>query len=88
MDTPDSRISHMGRWLALAAAAQTNAAAARLVQTIERHTEEEFYDTQTDPFELNNLIADPAHRERIALLRDKLAIWMKQQGDAGTPEAN
>lgn len=85
MGIPDSHGDVYSTWTA---AAQTNAAVAKLVQTIERHPRQEFYDTQADPFELNNLIADPAHRDRIAALREQLAAWMKQQGDAGTPEKN
>lgn len=44
---------------------------------------EEFYDTQTDPWEVNNLIDDPAHAERIASMRQSLDAWVEDTGDLG-----
>ncbi|MCF0065207.1 sulfatase [Dyadobacter chenwenxiniae] len=43
----------------------------------------EFYDLQNDPFELNNLAADPAQVKRIERFTNELRTWMEQQGDAG-----
>jgi N-sulfoglucosamine sulfohydrolase len=43
----------------------------------------EFYDTQKDPFEFNNLANDPAYKQKIAQFRKELDAWMKQQGDEG-----
>lgn len=43
----------------------------------------EFYDTQTDPGEFNNLATNPAYQNRIQQYRQKLEAWMKQQGDTG-----
>jgi len=43
----------------------------------------EFYDLQSDPWELHNLAADPAHAARIANMRAALTAWMTQQGDTG-----
>ncbi|MCF0050549.1 sulfatase [Dyadobacter sp. LJ53] len=43
----------------------------------------EFYDLQKDPFELNNLAADPAQIKRIERFTKELRTWMEQQGDAG-----
>ena len=43
---------------------------------------EELYDLAADPHEQTNLAADPQHAERLAAFRDKLAAWMKDQGDS------
>ena len=49
--------------------------------------EEEFYDTQNDPHEINNLIHAPERAERIANMRAQLQRWSEQTGDlGGTPE--
>ncbi len=48
---------------------------------------EEFYDTQNDPHEINNLIDSPEHQDRIKNMRRELETWSKQTGDlGGTPE--
>ncbi|MGB0767919.1 MAG: sulfatase family protein [Phycisphaeraceae bacterium] len=44
---------------------------------------EEFYDSQADPWETNNLIDSPEHQERIATMRKKLNAWIKDTGDLG-----
>lgn len=44
---------------------------------------EEFYDSQTDPWETKNLIDDPAHQDRIKAMRAKLDAWIKDTGDLG-----
>jgi len=36
-----------------------------------------------DPWEMNNLAADPKHTEAKRRLRAELQRWMKQQGDSG-----
>ena len=45
--------------------------------------EEELYDLESDPHELNNLIDDPAHREKADELRGELQTWMDDIGDKG-----
>jgi len=45
-------------------------------------TREELYDVQTDPFELNNLAADPTQTERLKRFRVTLAKWQQETGDA------
>lgn len=43
----------------------------------------EFYDLETDPYEMTNLADRPEHRERMAALREKLDSWMREQEDQG-----
>jgi uncharacterized sulfatase len=82
MDVPGSHGEVYATWLEKA---RTDRAAAKLVETLERHPQWEFYDTQTDPYELTNLVDQPAHRQRIGALREKLTAWMRQQNDPGLP---
>jgi arylsulfatase A-like enzyme len=42
---------------------------------------EELYDLQSDPHELKNLAADPAHAATLADLRGRLDTWIKQTDD-------
>ncbi len=50
---------------------------------------EEFYDTQADPHEINNLIEAPEHQARIEEMRGILDNWIEETGDMGeTPEAD
>ena len=49
---------------------------------------EEFYDTLTDPDEVNNLINDSRHAQRIAALRAALDKWIVETKDLGAlPES-
>ena len=48
--------------------------------------EEELYDLANDPFELNNLVQDPARKNRVAHFQKVLAKWCKQTGDDGAFE--
>lgn len=43
---------------------------------------EEFFDLDRDPFELNNLIEDPAYRSQIAQLRRALDDWTRTTDDS------
>jgi len=45
--------------------------------------EEELYDLNADPYELNNLIDDPAYQEKAEELRVALMNWMEDIGDMG-----
>ncbi|HSW01943.1 MAG TPA: sulfatase [Sedimentisphaerales bacterium] len=42
---------------------------------------EEFYDTQTDPFEIHNLVSDPRYLERISQMRIALDTWISGCND-------
>ncbi len=44
---------------------------------------EEFYDSQTDKWEVVNLIDAPEHQERIKAMRAKLDAWIADTGDLG-----
>lgn len=45
--------------------------------------EEELYDTNEDPFHLNNLAASSEYQETLIKMRRKLDEWQKQYGDLG-----
>jgi arylsulfatase A-like enzyme len=48
---------------------------------------EELYDLQADPFELNNLAADPRHRATLDRLRAVFAAWLADTRDeSAAPE--
>ena len=50
--------------------------------------EEELFDTESDPYELHNLAADPAYADKLAELRAECDRWMQATGDKGLmPEA-
>ncbi|MCP4310117.1 MAG: sulfatase-like hydrolase/transferase [Bacteroidetes bacterium] len=44
---------------------------------------EELFDTYNDPFELHNLAADPAYREKLEELRQECDRWIAETGDMG-----
>jgi uncharacterized sulfatase len=48
-----------------------------------RRALEELYDTQADPHQLENLAADPQHREVLQRLRSELRRWQLATRDAG-----
>ena len=56
------------------------AAAGELDETAQRlfdqRPAEELYDTQADPWEINNLARDPAHRDTLRRLRAELDEWL------------
>ncbi|GAF84182.1 unnamed protein product [marine sediment metagenome] len=45
--------------------------------------EEELYDLQSDPYEINNLAEDPKHQETLEKLRGILDKWIEETGDQG-----
>jgi arylsulfatase A-like enzyme len=75
----------MQEWRRLAAEGKLEGPAALFFR--QRKPDEEFYDTQTDPDEVNSLIDAPEHQERIAKMRKQLVQWSQETGDlGGTPE--
>jgi len=49
--------------------------------------QEEFYDCNTDPDNVRNLINDPRYAPKIAEMRNKMDKWLKETGDmAVVPE--
>ena len=44
---------------------------------------EELYDTQSDPWEINNLAGDPSHQETLERMRAALEDWRQEVGDMG-----
>ena len=49
---------------------------------------EELYDTHADPYEIHNLVDDPAFSQRLGEMRHALSEWQNEIGDVGLiPEA-
>lgn len=63
--------------------AKTDADAAAIVRRYHTRPAEELYDLKADPWELKNLVGDPAHTAKLTALRADLDNWMKEQGDQG-----
>ena len=82
-EVPNIPNSHRDVYATWLDKAQADPDTARLIDVIENHSAEEFYDLAADPYELHNLAADPAHADRIEDLRKRLAAWMKATGDEG-----
>ena len=71
-------------WPSWEARAKTDRRAAAVVDRYRNHLPEEFYDLETDPSEIHNLIGDQKHAGTIADLRARLTAWRQQQGDDKT----
>lgn len=74
---PDGR-SYWTSWLKRA---ETDPAAAKVVERFHRKPAEELYDLENDPWELNNVAADPAYSAPLAELREKVKQWRVSQGE-------
>ena len=49
---------------------------------------EELYDTDADPYEINNLAGNPSHEAELIRLRAALDAWLREVGDKGeVPES-
>ncbi|VGO13660.1 Choline-sulfatase [Pontiella desulfatans] len=58
----------------------------KLVQRIIQRPHVELYDHKTDPFEVNNLAANPEYKAIVEGLQTKLEAWQVQQGDSDPVE--
>ncbi len=65
-------------WLELA---KSDPTAARVIGRYHTKPLEELYDLEKDPYEQNNLAADPAHAKTLADLRQKVTEWQIDQGE-------
>ena len=63
------------------AAAKNDQRAAMIVDRYKHRPAEELYDLAADPHEQHNLANDPGHAKRLAEMRERVADWMKEQGD-------
>lgn len=79
---PDSHKEVYDTWLAAAA---KDPAAAKIVDILERHAPEELYDTQADPYEVNNLAGKAEMKPLLEKFRAELAAWRKGQNDKDDP---
>ena len=55
--------------------------ATKIVDINENHPLEELYDTQTDPYELNNIAGSSEDRPILLKMRKKLKKWLTAQGE-------
>jgi len=49
----------------------------------ESKPDEELYDLENDPYELNNLAENPEYQDKLQELRQKLVEWQEKYGDKG-----
>jgi len=70
-------------WASWLEKAKSDEFAARIVHNDRIHPPQELYDLRNDPYELNNIAADPANRRLLASMRKKVLRWMEAQGDKG-----
>ncbi|MDR1865831.1 MAG: sulfatase [Bacteroidales bacterium] len=73
----------VGVWKTWLESAKTDAHAQAMIERYVHRPAIEFYDVQTDPWELNNLASDKQYAKRIADMEQQLKTWMLQQGDTG-----
>jgi len=77
-------VTDNGYWPSWVEAATKDDHAKRIVQRYHYRAAEELYNTSTDPYEQNNLIAEPEHQQQLTELRDHLNQWMTQTQDPQT----
>jgi N-sulfoglucosamine sulfohydrolase len=66
---------------AMQQAAAEQPAVAERVELLLHRVPEEFYDLQSDPSALHNLIADPKYQDRIQEMRRSMLDWMERTDD-------
>lgn len=62
-------------------AAAVSPEAAAIIEAYYTRPQEELFDLENDPLELQNLIADPSLQEQRERLRNELANWIESQDD-------
>lgn len=65
---------------------QANPEVHKLVKRYMSRPAEQLYQTQNDPYELNNLATNPAYQKIKDELKMELRKWMQEQGDPGIPQ--
>lgn len=65
-------------------AAESDPAAAAVIEKYHVRPAEEFYDLEADPSEQHNLIGEKKYARKIQKLRKRLEAWMEKQGDQQT----
>ena len=75
---PDGK-DYWDSWVRLADGGDVHAK--QVIDHYKHRSPEELYDLQADPYELKNLIDDPAHAAVAGELREKLKAWRLQQGE-------
>lgn len=73
--------SHKAVWDSWVEKARTSPLAAKIVDINEHHPREELYDTQSDPYELNNIANKPEMRSVLLKMRERLRKWLAAQGE-------
>lgn len=71
-------------WSSWIEKSKTDERAAAVLQRYHHHPEEEFYDLEADPDEMNNLAFDPRYMKILEDFRGEMAAWRKAQGDFET----
>jgi arylsulfatase A-like enzyme len=69
-------------WDSWQEAARTDRQLAGFIDRLKHRPREELYDLRQDPYELQNLAADPQHAKVLNQLRTRLAQWRATQADA------
>ena len=72
-------------WATWVARAWNDPKTYNLVKRYMHRPAEQLYDTSNDPYELKNIVDDPAMSNIKARLSNELDRWMKEQGDPGAP---
>jgi N-sulfoglucosamine sulfohydrolase len=71
----------MQEWFRLQAEGKLSGSAALWMRT--SRPAEELFDTKTDPHQIRNLAAEPAHRATLERMRKAVTDWMTRIGDQG-----
>ena len=74
--------SHKQVWDTWVEKAKTDPEAAKIVDINENHPREELYDTQADPYELNNIADRVEMRPTLLKMRGRLKNWLATPGES------